>query len=58
MTIESNYVHSHGASFIGFDTTRLLGFDLINHMHLSCPKRAASTATRCWPHPPKRSCGG
>ncbi|MBV9160732.1 MAG: Tn3 family transposase [Pseudonocardiales bacterium] len=29
MTIESNYVDSHGASFIGFGITRLLGFDLI-----------------------------
>src|SRR6266568_6718826 len=29
MTIESNYVDSHGQSFIGFGVTRLLGFDLI-----------------------------
>ena len=29
MTIESNYVDSHGASFIGFSIPRLLGFDLI-----------------------------
>ena len=35
MTIESNYVHSHGASFIGFDTTRLLGFDLRDQPHAS-----------------------
>jgi TnpA family transposase len=29
MDIETNYVDSHGASFIGFGVTRLLGFDLI-----------------------------
>ncbi|MGH3436957.1 MAG: Tn3 family transposase [Sciscionella sp.] len=43
MSIESNYVDSHGASFIGFGITRLLGFDLIarfkqiNHMKLYLP---------------------
>ena len=29
MTIEANYVDSHGASFIGIGITRLLGFDLL-----------------------------
>ena len=29
MDIESNYVDSHGACFIGFGITRLLDFDLI-----------------------------
>jgi len=29
MSVESNYVDSHGASFIGFGITRLLDFDLI-----------------------------
>jgi TnpA family transposase len=50
MSVESNYVDSHGASFIGFGTTRLLGFDLIarfkqiNHMKLYLPgKDAVST---------------
>ena len=46
-TIESNYVDSHGTSFIGFDTTRLLGFDLIahfkqiNHMKLYLPEKGS-----------------
>lgn len=45
MTIESNFVDSHGASFIGFGITRLLGFDLIarfkqiNHMKLYLPDK-------------------
>jgi TnpA family transposase len=45
MTIVSNYVDSHGASFIGFGITRLLGFDLIarfkqiNHMKLYLPDK-------------------
>src|SRR5574341_1779623 len=29
MKVESNYVDSHGQSFIGFGITRLLGFDLL-----------------------------
>ncbi|MEV5708730.1 transposase, partial [Actinoallomurus sp. NPDC052274] len=29
MRVESNYVDSHGQSFIGFGITRLLGFDLL-----------------------------
>jgi hypothetical protein len=47
MTIESNYVDSHGASFIGFGLTRLLGFDLIarfkqiNHMKLYLPDKGS-----------------
>lgn len=45
MDLETNYVDSHGASFIGFGITRLLGFDLIarfkqiNHMKLYLPDR-------------------
>jgi TnpA family transposase len=48
MTIESNYVDSHGASFIGFGITRLLGFDLIarfkqiNHMKLYLPGKGTA----------------
>ena len=48
MTIESNYVDSHGASFIGFGITRLLGFDLIarfkqiNHMKLYLPDKGTA----------------
>src|SRR5258708_19377170 len=43
MSIEQNYVDSHGASFIGFGITRLLDFDLlarfkqINTMKLFAP---------------------
>ena len=46
MGIETNYVDSHGASFIGFGITRLLDFDLIarfkqiNPMKLYLPARA------------------
>jgi TnpA family transposase len=45
MRLESNAVDSHGASFIGFGITRLLGFDLIarfkqiNKMKLYLPGR-------------------
>jgi TnpA family transposase len=45
MNVESNYVDSHGASFIGFGITRLLGFELIarfkqiNTMKLYLPGR-------------------
>ncbi len=45
MTIESNYVDSHGQSFIGFGITRLLDFDLlprikrINHCKLYLPDK-------------------
>lgn len=45
MRLESNAVDSHGASFIGFGITRLLGFDLIarfkqiNKMKLYLPDR-------------------
>lgn len=48
MDLETNYVDSHGASFIGFGITRLLGFDLIarfkqiNHMKLYLPDRGAA----------------
>ena len=48
MTIESSYVDSHGASFIGFGITRLLGFDLIarfkqiNHMKLYLPDKGTA----------------
>lgn len=51
MTIESNYVDSHGTSFIGFGITRLLGFDLIarfkqiNQMKLYLPDKG--TADPC-----------
>lgn len=50
MTIESNYVDSHGASFIGFGITRLLGFDLIarfkqiNQMKLYLPDKGTGEA--------------
>lgn len=46
MTVEQNFVDSHGASFIGFGITRLLDFDLvarfkqINTMKLYLPGRA------------------
>ena len=46
MTIETNYVDSHGASLIGFGVTRLLNFDLvarfkqINLMKLYLPGRS------------------
>ncbi|MGH3492815.1 MAG: Tn3 family transposase, partial [Sciscionella sp.] len=45
MQVESNYVDSHGASYIGFGITRLLDFDLIarfkqiNKMKLYLPGR-------------------
>ena len=45
MEIETNFVDSHGASFVGFGITRLLGFDLvarfkqINKMKLYVPGR-------------------
>ncbi|MGH3096214.1 MAG: Tn3 family transposase [Streptosporangiales bacterium] len=48
MDLETNYVDSHGASFIGFGITRLLGFDLIarfkqiNHMKLYLPDRGGA----------------
>lgn len=44
MTVEANYVDSHGQSEIGFGITRLLGFDLlprikrINHARLYRPR--------------------
>ena len=50
MDIETNYVDSHGASFIGFGITRLLGFDLIarfkqiNTMKLYLPVKGQSDA--------------
>ncbi|MGI8313184.1 transposase [Saccharopolyspora hattusasensis] len=50
MDIESNYVDSHGASFVGFGITRLLGFDLIarfkqiNRMKLYLPDKGAPDA--------------
>jgi TnpA family transposase len=50
MSIESNFVDSHGASFIGFGITRLLGFDLIarfkqiNHMKLYPPDKGGAEA--------------
>jgi TnpA family transposase len=50
MTIEANHVDSHGASFIGFGITRLLGFDLIarfkqiNHMKLHLPHKGTGEA--------------
>lgn len=53
MSIESNYVDSHGASFVGFGITRLLGFDLIarfkqiNRMKLYLPDRGAAET---YPH--------
>jgi len=53
MTIESNYVDSHGQSFIGFGITRLLDFDLlprikqINHIKLYQPNKGTPRPTRC-----------
>jgi TnpA family transposase len=50
MTVESNFVDSHGASFIGFGVTRLLGFDLIarfkqiNQMKLYLPDKGSAEA--------------
>lgn len=50
MDLEANYVDSHGASFIGFGITRLLGFDLIarfkqiNHMKLYVPDKGGAEA--------------
>ncbi|HKS44984.1 MAG TPA: Tn3 family transposase [Amycolatopsis sp.] len=50
MTIEANHVDSHGASFIGFGITRLLGFDLIarfkqiNQMKLYLPDKGTGEA--------------
>ena len=50
MSVESNFVDSHGASFIGFGITRLLGFDLIarfkqiNHMKLYPPDKGGAEA--------------
>ena len=50
MRLESNYVDSHGASFIGFGITRLLDFDLIarfkqiNQMKLYLPGKGHSDA--------------
>ncbi|GAA2636538.1 hypothetical protein GCM10010411_89700 [Actinomadura fulvescens] len=48
MEVETNFVDSHGASFVGFGITRLLGFDLvarfkqINKMKLYLPDRGES----------------
>jgi TnpA family transposase len=48
MDLQTNYVDSHGASFIGFGITRLLNFDLvarfkqINTMKLYLPGKGAS----------------
>lgn len=53
MDLETNYVDSHGASFVGFGVTRLLGFDLIarfkqiNHMKLYLPEAGAGET---YPH--------
>jgi TnpA family transposase len=50
MDIQANYVDSHGASFVGFGITRLLGFDLlprikqINHVKLYRPEVGAPDA--------------
>lgn len=50
MTVEANYVDSHGQSFIGFGITRLLDFDLIarikqiNHVTLYRPAAGAPDA--------------
>jgi TnpA family transposase len=50
MSIESNFVDSHGTSFIGFGITRLLGFDSIarfkqiNHMKLYPPDKGGAEA--------------
>ena len=50
MSVESNYVDSHGASFIGFGITRLLDFDLIarfkqiNQMKLYLPGKGDTGA--------------
>ncbi|HEX6402517.1 MAG TPA: Tn3 family transposase [Pseudonocardiaceae bacterium] len=50
MTIQANYVDSHGVSLIGFGVTRLLNFDLIarfkqiNTMRLYLPGRAGRSS--------------
>lgn len=44
MTIEGNYVHSHGQSEIGFGVTRLLGFDLAGMLGASRSGRAVPRA--------------
>jgi TnpA family transposase len=49
MEVEQNFVDSHGASFVGFGITRLLGFDpvarfkQINTMKLQVPGATTST---------------
>ena len=54
MTVEGNYVDTHGQSEIGFGITRLLGFDLLPRIGRSTrsattvPRPGSLTRTRSW----------